>query len=59
MAFTASLRKILYGLLAAMCLTVMFLYWNQTITKPSGGGVFGEYEKPNKLKLVVTPQTEM
>lgn len=55
MAFTASLRKILFGLLAAMCFIFMFLYWNQSLELKMPTSIFGEYEKPTKNKLVTAP----
>lgn len=55
MAFTASLKRLLIGLLFVMALCLMILYLNesQSILKPASSFFISNYEsKHNKIKLV-------
>jgi len=55
MAFTASLRRILIGLLCVMAIYLMFVYLNenQNILKPASSFFISNYDaRHNKLKLV-------
>jgi hypothetical protein len=62
MAFTASLKRLLIGLLFVMALFIMILYFNesQSILKPASSLFISNYEtKHNKIKLVAVGAEEI